>query len=106
MFGTPQLLMLSGIGCPAHLAEHGIPVRVARDGVGQNLQDHVDYVACLATPGKAFLGSSLKASVGVVGAILPWTGSHTGVMPPPYSPAGRFMHVAVGAPAAQLQQAR
>ena len=37
---TPQLLMLSGIGDPAQLAEHDIPVRVPLTGVGANLQDH------------------------------------------------------------------
>lgn len=38
---SPQLLLLSGIGAPAHLAEHGIDCRVALPGVGANLQDHV-----------------------------------------------------------------
>jgi choline dehydrogenase len=38
---TPQLLMLSGIGPAAHLAEHGIPVLVDRASVGSNLQDHL-----------------------------------------------------------------
>ena len=36
---TPQLLMLSGIGPPAVLQQHGIPVRVDLRGVGTNLQD-------------------------------------------------------------------
>lgn len=38
---TPQLLMLSGIGPAAHLAEHGIPVLVDAPDVGANLQDHL-----------------------------------------------------------------
>ncbi len=37
---TPQLLMLSGIGPAAHLAEHGIDVKADLAGVGANLQDH------------------------------------------------------------------
>jgi choline dehydrogenase len=37
---SPQLLMLSGIGPAAHLAEHGIAVAQDLPGVGQNLQDH------------------------------------------------------------------
>ncbi len=39
---TPKLLMLSGIGPAAHLAEHGIALRADRPGVGANLQDHLE----------------------------------------------------------------
>ncbi len=39
---TPKLLMLSGVGPGAHLAEHGIPVLADRAGVGANLQDHLE----------------------------------------------------------------
>lgn len=37
---SPQLLMLSGIGPAAHLAEMGVPVLHDLRGVGANLQDH------------------------------------------------------------------
>ncbi|NOX40089.1 MAG: choline dehydrogenase [Alphaproteobacteria bacterium] len=39
---SPKLLMLSGIGPGAHLAEHGIDLVADRPGVGQNLQDHLE----------------------------------------------------------------
>ncbi len=39
---SPKLLMLSGIGPAAHLAENGIEVVADRPGVGQNLQDHLE----------------------------------------------------------------
>lgn len=38
--GSPQLLMLSGVGPADHLAEHDIPCRHDLSGVGQNLLDH------------------------------------------------------------------
>ncbi len=41
-FNTPQLLMLSGIGDPAHLEEHSIDCLVPLPGVGQNLQDRYE----------------------------------------------------------------
>ncbi|MGF1446331.1 MAG: choline dehydrogenase [Pikeienuella sp.] len=47
---SPKLLMLSGIGPAAHLAEHGISLVADRPGVGANLQDHLElYIqqACL-----------------------------------------------------------
>ena len=39
---SPKLLLLSGIGPAAQLAEHGIPLVADRPGVGQNLQDHME----------------------------------------------------------------
>jgi choline dehydrogenase len=41
-FNTPQLLMLSGIGDPRHLAEHGITTVKDLVGVGRNLQDRYE----------------------------------------------------------------
>ncbi|MDO9710250.1 GMC family oxidoreductase [Paracraurococcus lichenis] len=38
--GTPQILMLSGIGDGAHLQEMGIETLLHAPGVGRNLQDH------------------------------------------------------------------
>lgn len=38
---SPQLLMLSGIGEPDQLSEHGIAVKQALPGVGKNMQDHL-----------------------------------------------------------------
>lgn len=45
---SPKLLMLSGIGPAAHLAEHGIDVVADRAGVGQNLQDHLELYLQMA----------------------------------------------------------
>ncbi len=41
-FGTPQMLMLSGIGPAEHLRAHGIKVIADVPGVGENLSDHPD----------------------------------------------------------------
>ena len=38
--GSPQILMLSGVGPEDHLREHGIESVVDLPGVGQNLSDH------------------------------------------------------------------
>jgi len=45
---SPKILMLSGIGPAAHLADHGIPVVADRAGVGQNLQDHLELYIQMA----------------------------------------------------------
>ncbi len=47
---TPQLLQLSGVGPAAQLREQGIEVIHHLPGVGENLQDHLEFyfqVACL-----------------------------------------------------------
>ncbi|RMA41014.1 choline dehydrogenase [Rhodophyticola porphyridii] len=46
---SPKLLMLSGIGPAAHLAEHGLPVIADRPGVGANLQDHLEIYFQIAS---------------------------------------------------------
>jgi len=38
---SPQLLMVSGVGAPADLRDHGIQVVADLPGVGRNLQDHL-----------------------------------------------------------------
>ena len=45
---SPKMLMLSGIGPAAHLAEHVIEVVADRPGVGQNLQDHLELYIQMA----------------------------------------------------------
>ena len=40
---SPHLLMVSGIGPAAALRQHGIPIVVDRAGVGENLQDHLQF---------------------------------------------------------------
>lgn len=103
VFGTPQLLMLSGIGPASHLAEHGIPVRLDRDCVGANLQDHIDYVASFETPGRAFIGRSLGGTLDVVKAIGRWMRSRSGMMTTPYAEAGGFLTLMPGSPAPDVQ---
>ncbi len=46
---SPKILMLSGIGPAAHLAEHGIDVVADRPGVGGNLQDHLELYVQMAS---------------------------------------------------------
>ncbi len=48
---SPQILQLSGIGDPEHLAEVGIETRHALRGVGANLQDHLDASLSWETKG-------------------------------------------------------
>jgi len=78
-FGTPQLLMLSGIGPAAHLQQHGIAVQHDLPGVGQNLQDHVTAVLIYRTPRvDATLGMSLRGAWALIKSIFQWRSKRTG----------------------------
>ena len=103
VFGTPQLLMLSGIGPAAHLAEHGITPILDRPAVGENLQDHIDYVAAFETAGRFFLGQSLAGTAGMVGAVVRWLRSRSGMMTTPFAEAGGFLTLDPAAPAPEVQ---
>lgn len=65
-FGSPQLLMLSGIGPGAHLQGLGLQVLVDAPGVGCNLQDHpelyVEYEVRDRTYSSAMRWHSLLAT--------------------------------------------
>ncbi len=58
---SPQLLMLSGIGPADELQQHGIAVEHALDGVGKNLQDHVDCVLAYECTSPITLYGDLRA---------------------------------------------
>jgi choline dehydrogenase-like flavoprotein len=43
-YGSPPILMRSGVGPAAHLRQVGVPVRANLPGVGANLADHPQVV--------------------------------------------------------------
>src|SRR5271170_5106436 len=57
---SPQLLKLSGVGPAAELAGHGIPVVQSLPGVGENLQDHLEFYFQVACTQPITLYSSLS----------------------------------------------
>jgi choline dehydrogenase-like flavoprotein len=63
VFGTPQLLMLSGVGPAAHLRECGIEVNVDAPNVGENLQDHLDHSTVMLMKGHGAVGLTLPGIV-------------------------------------------
>ena len=77
---SPQILMLSGIGEPQALAAHGIAVKAALPGVGQNLQDHAAALLIYGRAGKSPLVSNMRAdrlALGVAEAFTRGTGFMT-----------------------------
>lgn len=69
---SPQILQLSGIGDGMALSRLGI--RVAHDlpGVGQNLQDHLDFVLAYTSSDHDNLGISVRGGLSVLNHIRRW----------------------------------
>lgn len=68
-FGSPQLLLLSGIGPEAELSRHGIEVTHELPGVGCNLQDHIDYALAYDSGSREVFGFSARGILDLLAAI-------------------------------------
>jgi choline dehydrogenase-like flavoprotein len=67
--GSPQILMLSGIGPAEHLRERGVEVLLDRPGVGSNLQDHLQLRLIYKVQGIATLNERYHRPLGFVGML-------------------------------------
>ena len=103
-FGSPQLLMLSGIGPGAALQRLGIAVAQDLPGVGHNLQDHIDYVQtwCTRSDTETF-GVSLRSAARAASAMLEWKHRRTGRVTSPFAGAGAFLCSEPGVQVPDLQ---
>ncbi len=91
-FGSPQLLMLSGIGDANELQKFGVPVVHHLPGVGKNLLDHLDYVQAWRAPDDtASFGISARGVAKVAAAMLEWHSHRTGMISSAYATAGAFI---------------
>ncbi len=90
-FGSPQLLMLSGVGPGAELAAHGIPVTLDSPGVGANLQDHLDVIFNYRTRSSESLGFGLRGGARLFGEAIRWARKGDGLVASPAAEAGGFI---------------
>jgi len=90
-FGSAHLLLLSGIGPRDELASHGIDVVRDLPGVGQNLQDHLDYIISYHSKRDDVVGLGLKGIVDLARAGLRWRKDGTGLFASPMAEAGAFL---------------
>jgi choline dehydrogenase-like flavoprotein len=58
-FGSPQILLRSGVGPREEIIKHGIEHKIDLPGVGKNLQDHIDYVSVHKHKSLNLIGFSL-----------------------------------------------
>ncbi|MEY9882041.1 GMC family oxidoreductase [Bradyrhizobium sp. USDA 329] len=90
-FQSPQLLMLSGIGDAAALHGHGIASVHHLPGVGQNLQDHPDFIFGYMSDSPYFSGISLKGMPRLIRAILQYRRERRGPLTSNFAECGGFL---------------
>ena len=107
-FGSPHMLLLSGIGARDKLEPHGIEVVHELPGVGENLQDHVDYCLIYKTRDRDLIGFSAGAFRDGIKHITQWHKTRDGSGPrglfsSNYAESGAFVTVDADEPAPDIQ---
>src|SRR3979490_145258 len=90
-FQTPQLLLLSGVGDSAALAKHGIATVHHLPGVGQNLQDHPDFIFAYLSDSPYFTGMSFSGIAHQLRAIMQYRRKRRGPMTSNFAECGGFL---------------
>ena len=87
---SPQLLQLSGIGPPDLLQQHGIAIAHALQGVGENLQDHLQ-IRALYESTEPTTNDRLRTWLGKAGLGLQWLLFRSGPLAVGINQGGCFM---------------
>ena len=97
-FGSPQLLMLSGVGPADHLREKGVEVVVDNPNVGSHLMDHPMYMVNFETTAAGTLADAEKP-VQLANYLL----RRRGLLTSNIGEAGAFFHTRSGDQAPYMQ---
>ncbi len=88
---SPQILELSGIGQPELLKRHGIEVRHALDGVGENLRDHYAPRMKYEITARGHTYNDKMRGIGTVFQALRYAMTGTGLLGLPASPLRAYV---------------
>jgi choline dehydrogenase-like flavoprotein len=88
---SPQLLQLSGVGRPGDITPHGIAMVHELPGVGQNLQDHLDFTLSYKTNNTDNFGIGLTGSARIAAAMFKWWRTGTGMIATPFAEGAAFL---------------
>ncbi|CAB4916805.1 unannotated protein [freshwater metagenome] len=97
-YGSPQLLLLSGIGPADALRAAGVTPRIDLPGVGENLQDHPAHVCVWDLPGGGSLADAERPA-----AVFEYLARRTGPLSSSVAEAFAFVRSRPGLPAADIQ---
>ncbi len=102
-FGSPQILMLSGIGPGADLQRHAIGVVADKPAVGTDLQDHCDYLVGYELDDLSLFGGTLKGMWQLAKAFVEHRRFRTGMLTTNFAESGGFATIRPDAPAPDIQ---
>ncbi|WP_371396696.1 GMC family oxidoreductase [Fretibacter rubidus] len=105
-FGSPQILLLSGIGGTDALAPHDITQTHALAGVGKNLQDHIDWIGAYHAKNKRdqTIGFSVPGSFRMVAEFFRFKKKRReGLLTTNIAESGGFLYVDPSEPAPDVQ---
>ncbi len=89
-FGSPQLLQLSGIGRSEDITPHGIEMQHALPGVGQNLQDHLDFIQGFKSKDTDNFGIGAAGTFNLIKHIARWAKDGSGMISTPFAEGAGF----------------
>ena len=90
-FGSPHLLLLSGIGPADELAAHEIALRHELPGVGKHLQDHVDYVIGYLSAAPGLIGLTPRGLANLALGYLRYRKEGGGILASNVAESGGFL---------------
>ena len=100
---SPQLLQLSGIGTADALKAHDIPIKHALNGVGQNLQDHLQIRTIYQVENTVTLNQRARTPWGMAMMGLEYFLKKTGPLTMPPSQLGAFAKSDPSQPSANIE---
>ena len=90
-FGSPQLLQLSGVGRAQDITPHGIKMLHELPGVGQNLQDHIDFIENWKTRDTDNFGIGVVGTARFLGHIIDYMRHKKGLLTTPFAEGAAFI---------------
>ena len=89
-FQSPHLLQLSGVGRPQDITPHGISMVHSLPGVGQNLQDHLDFTLAYKTKDTDNFGIGVRGAFNLLKAIFKWRKDGNSMLASTFAECGAF----------------
>ena len=88
---SPQILQRSGIGRKEDIEPHGIEMIHESPGVGQNLQDHLDFSLAYRSKQTDLFGIGLIGITTLIKNIFQWRRDGTGMISSPFAEGAAFL---------------